>query len=935
MIGIRNLKVLNMSSSASNSNQEESKMPGPKLSLIRAVSILPILALGLAPLAPAHAQEEQDVSKQGPDTIIVTGSRIERTDLTASTPVIMIGAETIEADRSVVVEDIFIRLPQAGGGANATGASVGDSLGSSTVDLRGLGQNRTLVLVNGTRAVPFSFRNAVDTNSLPTGLIRNVEVLTGGAAAIYGADAVAGVVNFILDDEFEGFELNATAEFPRDGGESTSIDFIAGQDVGGGRGHVVAYLGYTERFELLAGDRDFTSGSVTAISSRGGNFFDPDTGNLLFAFDDADNFSTERQTVNVTPERFLIQPLQRFHASLLFKYNVLDRVEFYGRAMFTQTDITGAGSTGQTPISVNEVISISEDNAFVPDAARALLAFTDGAANVRVERNLGLGLQRTETSRDTYQIFLGVRGDITENINYDAYFQYGETEENAVVFGNAIRNDNNGKSRFAAIADTIDIFAPDADFSDFGTQIVHSDRQRDQLVSTVVVSGNSADIFEPPAGPVGFALGFEYREETGQVVPGIALRNGLAFGLGGVGAIDAGFDTKEYFGEILVPVLSELPFIQELTFEGAYRRFDFSTTGTGDADKIGGTWVVNDDIRFRGQRQTTVRSPNLGEFAGPETTLSLSLFDPESSALVPRLRGRYDGDPCLDGRGDAAQCAAQGAAPRGTPFDTSKALYSFGGNPDINPERGETYTYGVILTPSFIPGVSLSVDYVDIEITDAVSQIQPIAALTNCYIDNPVPDNPLCGAVLRDPETGLISKALVNDFNLATLAQTSLDIGAVLPFDVFSKPLENVAVAYQATIVTDQIRQANATVDATDCKGTFGGSCSGDFASFLQPDYKHRVDLSWENDRASALLSWRRIGSVVNAGDRTDEVGAQDYFDLTGSYNFNEHLTLTAGVKNLLNKEIPLPKAGGNFYGTLSEYDVLGRSFGVSVKSRW
>ncbi len=905
----------------------------PKLSLTVLMGILSALLLASPVYAQGNAQGNAD-AKTVLETIIVTGSRIERTELTASTPVTIIGEELIEADRSVVVEDIFIRLPQAGGGANATGASVGDSLGSSTIDLRGLGQNRTLVLVNGVRAVPFSFRNAVDTNSLPTGLIKNVEVLTGGAAAIYGADAVSGVVNFILDDEFEGLEISATAEVPQGGGRSVSLDFIAGRELGDERGHVVGYVGYTKRFELLARDRDFTSETITAIPSEGGNFTDVASGNF-FAFDSTGNFQTDRQTDNATPERFLIQPLERLHAGVLFQYNLLEQVELYGRAMFTQTDVTGAGSTGQTPISVNEPVSISEANPFIPANVRPDLTFVNGMANVMVERNLGLGLQRTETGRDMYQILVGARGDITENINWDVYFQYGETEEHAVVFGNAIEDDEDGNSRFAAIADTVDIFGPDADFSGFGSDIVHSDRRRDQLISTVVVAGNSADVFELPAGPVGFALGAEYRRESGESVPGDALRDGLAFGLGGVSAIDSSFNTREFFGEILIPLLSDLPFVQELNFEGAYRWFNVSNTGSGDADKIGGTWVVNDQIRFRGQRQTTVRSPNLGEFAGPEVRLSLALFDPTSSSFIPRLGGRFDGDPCLDGRGDAAQCAAQGAPAAGTPFDTSQAAYSFGGNRNIDTEKGETVTFGFVFTPSFASGASLSVDYVDIEITDAVGVIQPILALTDCYINNPVPGNPLCGAVLRNPATGLISQALVNDFNLATLIQKSLDVGSVLPLGVLSERLEGLTLSYQATIVTEQSRQANATVDAIDCKGTFATACSGDGASFLQPDYKHRVNLAWEGARASALFSWRRIGDVVNAGNRSDKIGAQDYFDVTANYRLGKHLTLTAGIKNLLDKEIPLPQAGGNFFGTLSEYDVLGRSFGMSLTSRW
>ncbi|PQA89303.1 TonB-dependent receptor domain-containing protein [Hyphococcus luteus] len=880
--------------------------------------------------SPAHAQANEGVD----DRIVVTGSRIQRSELTSPTPVTSVGSDTIDTDRSVTVEDVFRRLPQAGGGANATGATDGLSLGASTIDLRGLGQNRTLVLINGTRATPFSFRNTVDTNTLPTGLIKRVDVLTGGAAAIYGADAVSGVVNFILNDEFEGLQLSATGEVADGGAESVNSEVIVGAEFFDGRGHVVGYVGYTKRFELLAGEREFTSGSATFIPSEGGNFTDVASDNF-FAFDDEGQFQTTRQTVDVTPDRYLIQPMERLHASTLYKFELSPDVEFYGRAQFTNVKVTGAGSTGQTPISVNQEVVISETNPYIPAEAMGLLTFVDGEALVNVERNLGLGMQRTKVNRNTYQFKGGLRGALTDNLSWDAYAQYGSTDETARILGNAIVNDASGANRFAALADTVDIFGPDADFSDFGSEIIHSSRKRDQFVASLVVSGSSADLFQLPAGPVDFAAGYEYRRETGRQTPGVALQNGLAFGLGGVSSIDASFDTNEAFGEILVPLLSDLPFVQQLNFEGAYRRFDFSTTGVGDADKFGGTWIVNDQIRFRGQRQTTVRSPNLGEFAGPENQLSLALFDPASPSFVPRFAGRFNGDPCLDGSGDATQCAAFGAPAPGTMFDSSQAIYSFGGNPDIKPEKGKTITAGVILTPDLLPGASLVVDYINIEITDAVSQIQPAAALQNCYIDNPSPDNPLCGAVLRDPVTGLISKALVNDFNLSSLKQEAFDVKLVLPLSSLGDFGHDFSISYANTIVIAQSRQPNATVAAVDCKGTFGGTCSGDFATFLQPDYKHRADFDWENGPFAAQLSWRRIGSVVNADNRADKLSAQNYFDLTAIYNVTEDVRITAGIKNLFDKQPPLPQGGGNFYGTLSEYDPIGRAFGASVTAKF
>ena len=899
--------------------------------LLRSASALALAATAFA--APAAAQEPADEER---DTIVVTGSRIQRTELTASSPVSTVGAEQIEFDRSLTIEDVFQNVPQAAGGANATGATVGDSLGSSTIDLRGLGQNRTLVLIDGTRAAPFSFRNAVDTNSLPTGLIKRVEILTGGAAAVYGADAVTGVVNFILNDDFNGLQFNVTGEVPTDGGaEKVQAEVIAGGDVADGRGHVTAYIGYTKRYELRAGERDFTAATVGAIPNEGGNFTDVASGNF-FAFDDNGDFTTTRQTTNITPNRFLIQPMRRLNATVLFDYDLTDAIEFYGRAMYTDIEITGAGSTGETPISVNQIVTITSANPFLPPAAAALLTFNAaGEAQVRVERNLGLGLQRTETSRDTLQLQGGFRGAVTTEVDWDVYAQYGRSEESAIVFNNALVNTAAGVNRFGQLANTVDIFGPDADFSTFTAPIIHSDRVRDQLVVSAILSGTLSDAFELPAGPVGFALGYEYRRETGRQTAGDALRNGLAFGLGGVGDIDAKFDTNEFFGELLVPVVKDLPFVKELSFEGAYRRFDFSTTGVGDTNKAGLSWAVNDAIRFRAIRQSTIRSPNLGEFAGPEVVLSLALFDPTNAAFVPRLGGRFDGDPCLDGRGDAAQCARFGAAAPGTPFDAATARYTFGGNPNIDVERGVTYTGGVVLTPGFYEGFNLTVDYFDIEITDAVSQIQPIAALTSCYVTDPRADNPLCGAVLRNPATGLISQAIVNDFNLASITQSGIDIGLFAPLPTLAGFADTLQLSYSATVVFDQTRQANATVAPLQCEGTFGSACTGDFASTLQTAYKHRTSLNWSLGDLRAQLSWRRLGGVRNALNAADRIEAQDYIDISGTWNVLEGIEVTVGAENLFDNQPPLPLAGGNFFGTVSEYDPIGRSVGATVRARF
>lgn len=869
------------------------------------------------------------------EIIQVTGSRIARSELTATSPVSSVEKTQIQLDRAVTVEDISAKLPQAASGANSTGATVGDSLGSSTLDLRGLGQNRTLVLINGTRAAPFSFRNSVDVNSIPAGLIKRVDVLTGGAAAIYGADAVAGVVNFILDDEYDGFGASTSYEIADGGAEQFNLDATFGGDIDGGRGHVSGYIGYSERQELLAGERDFTADVLTRVPSTGGNFTDIASGNF-FAFDDQGNFSRERQTTNITPERYLIQPLKRINASVFFGYDLFDgRAEAYGRAMFSQTRVTGAGSTGQTPVSVNEVVSISADNPHLDEQFRDLLTFDQsGLAQVNVERNLGLGLQETKATRNTLQVQLGLRGDLNDNVSWDFYGQYGRTDGKATIYNNGIARDSAGNSRFAALANSVDIFGPDADLRELSSPVIHSDRQREQSILSLTFSGDTFDLMELPAGPLRYAVGYEYRKEHGIQTAGSALRSGAAYGLGGIFDMDASFNSREFYAELLVPLLADLPLIQKLNLEGAYRYSDYSNTGTANTHKLGLSWTVNDDIRFRATRQTAIRAPNLGEFAGPETALSLSMFDENSGDFVPRLGGRYDGDPCLDGRGDQAQCERFGAADIDTEFDSSKAVYTFGGNPDIKPEEAETYTLGLVYTPQYIEGFDLTLDYYDIEITDAVSQIQPISALTSCYIDNPVADNPLCGAVLRDPNTGLISQTLVNDFNLATLDQAGFDLGLRYRFGDLLGYSEDLQFSYQGNLVTSQSRQNNATVPGLDCKGTFGTSCTGDFASILQADYRHRASVDMSLEDINIQFSWRRIGKVANALDAADTIPAQNYLDLAVSWQSTDSVVLTFGVDNLLDKEPPIPQSGGNLYGTVSEYDVIGRSVGLSLRYR-
>ena len=900
---------------------------------LQRLSLTPVtIAVTAAFLSCATLAAEDSPKQDKTEVISITGSRIQRTELVSSSAVASVDEVQIQLDRAVNVEDITTKLPQAAAGANSTGSTVGDSFGSSTIDLRGLGQNRTLVLIDGTRAVPFSFRNSVDVNMIPTGLIKRVDVLTGGAAAVYGADAVSGVVNFILNDSFNGAELSTSYETAQGGNEKINLEGIFGGDIADGSGHITGYIGYSERKELLAGERDYAMKNANAIINTGGYYTDIASGNT-FGINAGGNVVDERQTTSSTADLYLTQPMKRLSTGLLFDFDLADNAVAYGRAMYSKVTVDGAGASGQAPVSVNQQVTLSADNAFLTDQIRDKLTFdANGNALVNIERNLGLGVQRTEAVRDSIQFQLGVKGDITDTLRYDIYGQYGKTDETATIYNNAYKVDSAGNNRFAALANTVDIFDPTLDLSGFSKPLLYTTRERTQNVIAATLSGDSSAVFELPDGPIDFAIGYEYRKETGKQTPGDAFRNGTSFASVSAFDMDAWFDSEEVYAEVLIPIVSDLAFAKKISIEGAYRVSDYSNTEAEDTYKIGLNWAINDDVRLRANKLTAFRAPNLGEFASPISALSLALFDQTSDQFVARFAGRFNGDPCLLGTGDQAQCERFGAPAAGTAYDSSTAQYTYGGNPEIKPEQAESETVGVVYTPAYIKGFDVSVDYYHIDITDAVSQIQPAAALQSCYIDNPDANNPLCGAVLRDPNTGFITTAIVNDFNLASIEQSGVDIAANYIVDAPDAIGGTFKLSYQGNIVSKQTRQNNATVPTVDCKGTYGSACSGDFASVLQADYKHRMTIDWHFDSMNFQLGWRRIGDVDYASDRSQSISAQDYFDFAASWQATDQVVLNFGIDNVLDRQPPTPEMGANHFNTVSDYDVIGRTVGLAIR---
>jgi outer membrane receptor protein involved in Fe transport len=262
--------------------------------------------------------------------------------------------------------------------------------------------------------------------------------------------------------------------------------------------------------------------------------------------------------------------------------------------------------------------------------------------------------------------------------------------------------------------------------------------------------------------------------------------------------------------------------------------------------------------------------------------------------------------------------------------------YYYGGNSAIKPEIGRTKTVGAVFTPTFIPRLNVTVDWYELNLKGAVGVIQPVAAITSCYITNPTADNPLCALVSRDPSNGHFLNAYVNNQNLGRIIQRGFDIGATYTVRPDWLPGRGVRLSYQGNIVTSYIIQANPTTARIQCKGTFGATCSSDGTTLVQPDYRHDASIAWTFERGMVQFNWQRIGKVKDsAPGTTDSIPAQNTFDLSGSFDVTKWLTATGGIYNLFDKSPPFVAAGGVFNTFPDTYDVLGRTYGISLTARF
>lgn len=878
------------------------------------VSATPVYAQVAEPAEAALADGTAQTESNG--EVLVTGSRIARPGLELASPVSVIGQEEIQFRQPGTADDLLRNLPAI---RPSVGAGVNNgSDGSSTLDLRGIGSQRTLTLLDGRRVVPFGLDGLTDTNIIPIALLERIEVLTGGASSTYGADAVAGVVNFITRRDFNGLEASATYRISERGDSARfKADVTVGGNFNEGRGNVVLSVGYTKADPLLHTKREvsaFPVSSTTGLfsgataaqvtifasptnaalgvpASSFGAVVDPATGRLRAA--------TAADTYNTNNGTYFQTPLDRVNVYASGHYELSDAAEFYATALFNRntvaTQLASSGTFGNT-------YQLSLNNPYLPAGVRSQLCTarsisaaacataaavqggpgTPGYVEIPVvaqRRFTEYGPRGNTIESQVFQVQGGVRGDIAPGFKYDFSAQYGETTQNQTrenwgsfsKVQQALRayRGPGGTLRCVDTANNcvpLNLFGPNGSITGDQLAFIDLDAIINRKVRQTVVTGSvTGDLFTSPfaSSKIAFAVGGEYRKVSAASQPdGPSQVQGEVLGTGARTPPDFGeYSVKEVFGELVVPLIEDRPFFHSLTAEGGIRYSDYTTTGGSTTWKAGGTWEPYAGFKLRGTYQVAVRSPNIQElYQSPVQGLG--------NLTVDLCQGAVTG-------GLAALCVATGA-PAGTigsiPAPTSGQINNTSsGNRDLDVERAKTYTLGAVIAPTtLLPGFAFNVDYFNIRIEQAITQPAQADILNGCYSATLNPSfavNAFCNLIGRNPLTGSLNGAgetpgvILSYSNLGVIETAGIDFGVSQRVKLEDFGLDNagsLSLGFNATWLDYYHFQATPNAINRDCTGYYSASgCTNPRAKWR---WNGRV--TWGVEGFDASLLWTHVSKV-------------------------------------------------------------------------
>jgi outer membrane receptor protein involved in Fe transport len=747
---------------------------------------VPPQATGVTPAGDGATAIDQDTGS-GAD-IVVTGSRIASPAAASASPLQVIGAEQIQQQGAINVQEVLLQNPAFGSpGISRTNSSFAtQGAGAATVNLRNLGEDRTLVLVNGRRFVsgqPGS--QAVDLNVIPTQFLERVDVLTGGASAVYGSDAVAGVVNLVYKTKFEGLQLDGQLGISERGdGFDRQVSLLGGKNFADGRGNIMLFGSYSKEGTVFKKDRSTEAGS-SAVDSTSNDVFPNDPfrpflstyapGGRVYAGDQTFSYNSG-SLVNCTGVscggfnrsdfRYLAVPVERYVAAGRANFEVSDAANLWVEGNYAKTKVNTViepfpldstfgvvGASGQVPIQ-SIVGGVVRRNPFVPNAIFNAATDTDGDGlrDIAFDRRLAdFGNRTSSANRDLFRVAGGVNGKFGDRWSYELYGIYGQSKEHQDGTGqfdtrrflqalNAYTDPATGQivcadpaARAAGCVPAnifgIGTLAPAAGYLAAPTTL---DAKITQTVFGGNVTGKLFSLFG--ADPIGVNIGTEYRRETSRNSFDLLTQQGLN-GNNALPATSGRFHLWEGFGEAIVPLIQDKPFFHSLSVRGAVRVSDYSTVGTTFSYNYGGEWAPVEDVRFRVIKARSVRAPNINELFQPaQQDFPSGLLDPCEGVTLTQA-GTVAAN-CRAAPGVLANIAANNGAFAVSQSD-KQGITSFGtGNLNLQEEKSDSFTAGVVINPRSVRALRnlvLTVDYFNVRIRDAIVATPLQFTLAQCY----------------------------------------------------------------------------------------------------------------------------------------------------------------------------------------------------------
>ncbi len=884
------------------------------------------LAAALAFSAPALAQEAEETAANS-DVIVITGSRISTVGFDAPTPTTVVSAADLKLGGRTDIQAALADLPQFRMTQSATSTNTVTSSGQSPADLRGLGASRTLVLVNGRRHV-----SSNDLQTIPYSLVKSIDVVTGGASAAYGTDAVAGVVNIMLDNKREGFELGVQSGISsRNDGQKYLFEGSAGFGFDDGRGHFIIGGDYLKDKGVIpgvarprigaAGFFPTANGTVPTMGLTEANRHEQgviNTGVLAGQVFNNDGTLRPYQYGTLHPSaptlmiggegyhidnyRSLSAPIERANLLARASYDISDTFTVWVEGNYNRV---WNERVFFPDLGINQ-LTIQATNPFLSTAIRDQLA-TAGQTSFTMGRALtDMSLARYDYWRETYQAAIGFDGSFGDGKwRYNAFLSHGKRKEDMTLKDITLRQNffdavdavtGIGGTPVCRIALTdpttacrpLNLFGSgNADQAAIDYATADWNAVQNYKLDTAGIS-LSGEPFELWNHPVSFATGFEYRKQTFSTQYDENSVAGRFTTINGANIAPVGNNVKEAFVEVAIPLLADLPFAEKLMFNGAARWSDYSTEGTIWAWKLGLIWDINESITLRTTRSRDVRAANVTELFGVRSTLYTSVFD--------------------EGR-------------TGRPL-TSMIAYT-GGNPDLAPEKADTFTAGVVLTPSFLPGFRFSADYYNIKINDVITTLNAQSIVNSCYLQGSAS---ACSQIVRNG-AGEISEINAAFINVAQFKNKGFDFEASYTTPLGAGQLNIRGLANY----TDKL-----TIDNTILK-IEGAGYLGSQQAFLIPKWRGSLNSTYESERFGGDVRVRYVDgggyapANVLAGQSPDNsISSRWYFDVGARvyipYGDDKKFTIYGNIQNLFDRQ-PAVAAISSPY-----HDLIGRYFTVGAR---